>query len=75
MLYFCMYSNRFFPHLFPVLLSLAWTINNILQRSVVIPLRQKACDVLSSGMALVNTLFTMLNILAAHQKAEQRGAE
>lgn len=54
-----------------------WIILYIIdsQQSVVIPVCQKTCDVISSGMALVNTLFNMLNIVAAHQKTEQRGAE
>lgn len=65
MLYFCMYSNRFFSPFVSCSFITCMDNNNILQWSVVIPLRQKACDVLSSGMALVNTLFTMLNILAA----------
>lgn len=67
--------NRFFFHLLPALLSLAQMINNLFQWSVVIPARQKGCDVISLGVALVNTRVNMWNILAAHQKAEQRGAE
>lgn len=54
-LYFNNTEQILFFHFLPALLSLAQMINNLFQRPVVIPARQKGCDAISLGVALVNT--------------------
>lgn len=77
----CLYSilttlNRFFFSFASCsFITLHRCLAILFQWSVGIPARQKGCDVISLGMALVNTRVNIWNILAAHQKAEQRGAE